>query len=126
MPLLPVLPYRKNSVSFVSSVVNKLLMLLTQQVIHCLHRVKGRKRNFYKDGIPVAHRTIPQAGKFEGFQVFTVLRFVGDEAGGFIYIFHQVEFMSFIITHSAYEVYRIEVCAFLEHFFLLRIVHVDL
>ena len=104
----------------------QLLMLLTQQVIHCLHRVKGRKRNFYKDGIPVAHRTIPQTGKFEGFQVFTVLRFVGDEAGGFIYIFHQVEFMSFIITHSAYEVYRIEVRTLLEHFFLLRIVHVDL
>ena len=34
--------------------------------------------------------------------------------------------MSFIIAHSTYEVYRIEVCAFLEHFFLLRIVHVNL
>ena len=34
--------------------------------------------------------------------------------------------MSFIITHSAYEVYRIEVRTLLEHFFLLRIVHVDL
>ena len=34
--------------------------------------------------------------------------------------------MSFIIAHGAYEVYRIEVCAFLEHFFLFRIVHVDL
>lgn len=101
-------------------------MLLTQQVVHCFYRIESGKWHFYKDGIPVAHRSVPQAGKFESFQVFAVLRFVGDEACCFIYILHQVELISFIIAHGAYEVYRIEVCAFLEHFFLLRIVHVDL
>ena len=71
----------------------QLLMLLTQQVVHCFYRVESGKWHFYKDGIPVTHRSVPQAGKFESFQVFAVLRFVGDEACCFIYILHQVELM---------------------------------
>ena len=48
-------------------------MLLAQQIVHSLHRIEGSEGNFYKYGIPIAHSTVPQTGKFESFQIFAVL-----------------------------------------------------
>ena len=51
----------------------KLLMLLTQQIIHSLHRIESRKRYFNEHRVPVTHCAIPQAGKFKCFKIFAVL-----------------------------------------------------
>ena len=48
-------------------------MLFTQQIIHSLHRIKGTQRHFNENSVPVTHRTIPQARKFQCFQFSTVL-----------------------------------------------------
>ena len=53
--------------------VQYLLMLLTQQIIHGLHRIESRKRHFNEYCIPITHRTVPQAGKLQCFKVFAVL-----------------------------------------------------
>ena len=66
-----------------------LLMLFAQQVVYCLDRIKRGERNFYEYGVPIAHRTVPQARKFERFQVFSVLRFVGNKARCLIHVVQQ-------------------------------------
>ena len=67
-------------------------MLLSQQVVHRLNRIECSQGYFYKDRVPIAHRTVPKSGKFQGFQVFTVLRLIGNKACCLIHILHQVEF----------------------------------
>ena len=42
-----------------------LLMLVTQKVVHRLHRIKGGQRHLYEDSVPIAHGTIPQTGQFK-------------------------------------------------------------
>ena len=32
-----------------------LLMLFTQQIVHCFYRIESAQRNFYKDSAPIAH-----------------------------------------------------------------------
>ena len=86
-----------------------LLMLLSQQVVHRLNRIECSQGYFYKDRVPIAHRTVPKSGKFQGFQVFTVLRLIGNKACCLIHILHQVEFVTFIIAYGTNQIYRIEV-----------------
>ena len=101
-------------------------MLFAQQVVYCLNRIKRGERNFYEYSVPIAHRTVPQARKFERFQVFSVLRFVGNEARCLIHVVQQVELVAFVIANGANQIYRIEVRALFEHGFLFRIFHVYL
>ena len=57
-----------------------LLMLFAQQVVDGFHRIKRTQGHFYENCVPVAHRTVPQARKFESLEVFPVLRLVGDKS----------------------------------------------
>ena len=45
-----------------------LLVLVTQEVIHGLYRIECAQGYLNEDGIPIAHRTVPQSGKFERLQ----------------------------------------------------------
>ena len=45
------------------------LMGRTQQVENGLDRVEGLQRHLYEQGVPAAHRTVPQARKLEGLQL---------------------------------------------------------
>ena len=56
IPLLPVLPYRKNSVSFVSSVVNKLLMLLR---LACQRAARKLQWGVQKERISETNEPVP-------------------------------------------------------------------
>jgi hypothetical protein len=39
---------------------SRLLMNISEEVIYSLYRIKGAQRNFYEDGIPIAHSSIPK------------------------------------------------------------------
>ena len=52
-----------------------LLMFRSQQIVNSLYRIECFNWNFNKNCIPIAHSTIPQSGKFERFQFFSVFRF---------------------------------------------------
>ena len=65
------------------------MVLLAVKVVDGLHRIEGGKGNFHKYGVPVAHGTVPESGKFKGFQFLAVLALVGNETGGRVYIVGQ-------------------------------------
>ena len=103
-----------------------LLMLPPQQIIHRLDRVEGLDGDFDEDGVPVAHRAVPEAGQFEGLQFAAVFALLGDEAGILIYVIGQVEFLAFVILQGAHEVDGVEMRPLFEHRFLCRVAEVDL
>ena len=45
-----------------------LLVLVAQEVIHGLHRIECAQGYLHKDGVPIAHGTVPQSGKLERLQ----------------------------------------------------------
>ena len=49
-------------------------MLVAQQVVDSLHGVKGGQGHLYEYRVPVAHRTVPEAGQLERLQLLAVLR----------------------------------------------------
>ena len=51
--------------SFVLYTANDSLMLITQQVVDGLYWIESAQRNLYKDGVPIAHRTIPQTRQLQ-------------------------------------------------------------
>ena len=59
--------------SFVLYTANDSLMLITQQVVDGLYWIESAQRNLYKDGVPIAHRTIPQTRQLQCLQVLTIL-----------------------------------------------------
>ena len=101
-------------------------MLPPQQIIHCLDRVEGFDGDFDEDGVPVAHRAVPEAGQFEGFQFAAVFALLGDEAGILVYVIGQVEFLAFVILQGAHKVDGVEMRSLFEHRFLCRVAEVDL
>lgn len=102
------------------------LMRLPQQVIHRLHWVECQDRDLYEDGDPVGHGTVPEAGELHGFQVATVFRLQGDEAGLRVNIFWEIERASLEILGGADQIDRVEVRGGAEHRFLLLVFVVDL
>ena len=45
-----------------------LLVLVAQEVVHRLHGIKGGEGYLYENRVPLAHRTIPQAGELESLE----------------------------------------------------------
>lgn len=43
-----------------------LLMLRTEEVVHCLHGIECFEWNLDEDGVPIAHGAVPKAGEFKG------------------------------------------------------------
>jgi len=72
-------------------------MLVAQQIIDGFHRIESFDRHFYKDCVPIRHSTVPQSGKFERFQLFSVFRLDRNKAGLLIDEIGQMEFLSFVI-----------------------------
>ena len=66
--------------------VSMLLVLLAQKVVHRLYGIERGERNFHEDGVPVAHRTVPQSGQLECLQLAAVLALAAYEAGRLIHI----------------------------------------
>lgn len=48
-------------------------MLFAIEVIDGLHWVKCGEGHLYKDGAPIAHRTVPETGKLKRLEFLTVL-----------------------------------------------------
>ena len=61
-------------------------MLLAVEVVHRLDGIERREGHFHEYRGPVAHRAVPQAGQFEGFEFTAVLALVGDEAREPVYV----------------------------------------
>ena len=96
-------------------------MLLTQQVVHCLDRVERGKRNLHKNGVPVAHGSVPKAGQFESLEFSPVLALRTDEASGAVDIVGQIERLPLVVFHGAYQVDGIKVSTLGEHAHVLLV-----
>ena len=84
-------------------------MCRTKQIQHDLDRIESLEGHFHEEGVPVAHRAVPQAGKFEGLE-FTALEALGaDEPGFRIHVLQEVELTSLVVAQAAHEVHGIEV-----------------
>ena len=86
-------------------------MRRTEQVKNNLYRIECLKRNLYKECVPVAHRTVPEAWKFKSLEFTSLIALRADESGVVILILEEVEALSLIIMQTAYDIYRIEVCS---------------
>ena len=101
-------------------------MLIAKQVVDSLYWVEGRERNFHKDGVPVAHRSVPQSRQFKSLELLAVLAFRADEACVVVDMLEEVEAIALIVLCSANEVNGIEVGAVLEHGYILGIISIYL
>ena len=97
-----------------------------KEVVDRLYGVECGGGDFDEDGVPVAHRAVPETGQLEGFEGVAVERFRRYEAGVVVDMLRQVEFTSFGIVKRADEVNRIEMSGMLHHVDILRIAHINL
>ena len=80
-----------------------------QKVVHGLHRVEGLNGHFHKNGDPVGHGAVPQTGQLERFQLATVFRLAGDEAGVGIDVVGEVESFALVIPAAAHQIDGVKV-----------------
>ena len=52
------------------------LMLWAVEVVDRLDRVESGEGHFDEDGVPVAHRSVPESGQFKRLEFFSVFAFV--------------------------------------------------
>ena len=84
-------------------------MCRPEEVKNDLHRVECCKRNFNEQGVPVAHRTVPESRKLKRLKLASLIALRADEACILVHIFQKVEALALIIVETAYDIYRIEV-----------------
>lgn len=83
-------------------------MLFPEQVVDRFDRIERLHGDLDENGIPKGHGTVPQTGKFEGFQIAAPLRFHGDDRRPEIDEPAQIEFPAAVIPNPADKVYGIE------------------
>lgn len=83
-------------------------MRRSEEVENDLNRVECSERNLYEEGIPVAHRAVPEAWKLKGLELAALVALRADESGILVNILEKVEAVSLIVMETAYDVYRIE------------------
>ncbi len=101
-------------------------MLISEEIVDGFNGIESLEGNFYEDGGPVAHGTIPEAGKLKSLEFATVLTLVGDEACGGIHELGKVELLTLVVTDGTHEVHGIEVGTLGKHLHVLLIVGIDL
>ena len=79
-----------------------------EEVENDLHRVECSKRDLYEEGVPVAHRAVPEAWKLKGLELAALVALRADESCVLVNILEKVEVVSLIVMETAYDVYRIE------------------
>jgi hypothetical protein len=84
-------------------------MCRSEEVKNNLHRVEGFERNLNEEGVPVAHRTVPETRKFKSLELASLVALRADESCILVNILEKVEALSLIIVETAYDIYRIEV-----------------
>ena len=80
----------------------------TEKVEHDLDRIECLQRHFHKEGVPVAHGSVPQPRQFERLQFASLIALGADESGFFIHIFSEIEAVSLVIVQAAHYVDRVE------------------
>lgn len=97
-----------------------------KQVVDGLDGIKGRRGNFDKDGVPVAHCTVPKAGELEGAEVASAEGFGRDEASLMVDIVGKIEALAVDILDVAHKIDGIEVGGTLHHRHIFGIVGINL
>ena len=103
-----------------------LLVFGPKQIVYRFYGIKCRQWNLYKYCIPVAHGAIPQARKFQSFQLFAVFALRTDKSSIMVNEIGQMESIATIVSDATNEVDRIEVCTFLKSLYVFCIVAVYL
>ena len=84
-------------------------MLLAQEVIDRLDRIKGHLGDLHKNGNPVRHSTVPEPRKLQCFQITPVFGLARNEYGFRVHVAFQIKCVSLPVTYAADDVHRIEV-----------------
>jgi hypothetical protein len=85
------------------------LMFLSKKVINGFDGIEGGRGDIHKDRIPMCHSAVPQAGKFERFQVLTVPGLSGDEKRSVVHKVFKLKGVPFPVSRAADEIHRVEV-----------------
>ena len=86
------------------------LVRWTEEVEDNLNRVECLERNLYAEGVPVAHRTVPETWKLESLELTALVALRADESCILVNILEEVEAVALIVMEAAYDVNRVEVC----------------
>ena len=84
-------------------------MRRSEKVKNDLYRVECSERNFYKECVPVAHSTVPEARKFKCLEFASLVALRADESSILIYILEKIEALSLVVVETAYDINWIEV-----------------
>lgn len=98
----------------------------TKKVVDGLDGIERTDRHLYEHRVPVAHRSVPESGKFECLYLHALTALDGDEACRLIHKLRKVELVPLPVFRADHEVYRIEVGSLLQHLHRLLVVGVDL
>ena len=108
------------------TVRSALAVLFAEQVVHRFDGAEGVDGDLDKEGDPVGHGPVPQAGEFLRLEGLGSLALLADEAGLGVDIQPQVEVAAVVVAGAADQVDRVEVGRCLEDFLLLWVVVVHL
>ena len=97
-----------------------------QEVVDRLDRVKGVDGHLDKDGIPVAHRAIPQAWQLQRLDVDAILTLDADKARLGIHKLTQIKLDTLVVLDVAHEVNRIEMGTATHHLNGRLVIGIDL
>ena len=97
------------------------LVLRTQQVVDGLYGVECIEWDFHKNGVPIAHSSIPKARQFQCFQFAAALTLAADEAGVVVNVVGQMEVVAFIVAGGTNQVNWVEMCTLGKHLDILGV-----
>ena len=84
-------------------------MCWTEEVENHLNRVECLERNFHEEGVPLAHRTVPQTWKLKSLEFTALVTLRADESGILVNILEEIEALALVVVQTAYDIDRIEV-----------------
>ena len=84
-------------------------MCWPEKVEDNFHWVECSKWNFYKECVPVAHRTVPETRKFKRLEFTALIALRAYESGILIYKLKEIETLTLVVMQTAYYIYRVEV-----------------
>ena len=78
-------------------------MCRSEKIEHYFDWVEGLERDFHEEGVPVAHRAVPETRKFKSLEFTALIALGADETCILVDVFEEVELFSPVVLEAASE-----------------------
>ena len=91
-------------------------MCRSQQIKNGFDGIECFYRYFYKQGVPVRHRTVPESRELQRLECVSFITLLADESCLIVHVIEEIETLAVVVFETAYQIYRIEVRGRVERF----------